>query len=328
MRPWRLETAIIRGMRRLSVCILGGSGFIGQALCARLVRLGHGVRVVSRAPLLPPGLAVLPGLELWTGNAYNRAFLRSAVAGQDVVINLVGILNEAGRDGRGFERAHVDLTRAVVAACREAHVPRLLHMSALHASDQGPSHYLRTKAAAERVVHDGCGEVGWTIFQPSVVFGPQDSFINRFASLLRLLPFLPLARANARFAPVHVEDVVSAFVLAMNDPKTIRETYQLCGPEVFTLRELVCYVRDQRGLRRWIFGIPDWAGRLQAGIMDFVPGKPLSTDNFLSLTVDSVGTHDGFARLDLDKSSLRTVVPSYLGPEQRAGRLARLRASR
>ena len=134
-------------MRRLSVCILGGSGFIGQALCARLVRLGHGVRVVSRRPLLPPGLAVLPGVELWAGNAYNRSFLRSAVAGQDVVINLVGILNEAGRDGRGFERAHVDLTRAVVAACREAHVPRLLHMSALHASDQGPSHYLRTKAA-------------------------------------------------------------------------------------------------------------------------------------------------------------------------------------
>jgi len=114
----------------------------------------------------------------------------------------------------------------------------------------------------------------------------------------------------------------------MNDPKTIRETYQLCGPEVFTLRELVCYVRGELGLRRAVFGIPDWLGRLQAAIMDFVPGKPLSTDNFLSLTVDSVGTHDGFARLALDKSSMRTVVPTYLGPEQRAGRLARLRAGR
>ncbi len=315
-------------MKRLSVCILGGSGFIGQALCARLVRLGHAVRVVSRRPVLPPGLAILPGLELWKGNPYQRSFLRAAVSGQDVVINLVGILNEAGRDGRSFERAHVDLTRAVVAACREAHVPRLLHMSALHASDQGPSHYLRTKAAAERVVRDGCGEVGWTIFQPSVVFGTHDSFINRFAGLLQVLPFLPLARANARFAPVHVEDVVSAFVLAMEDPKTISETYQLCGPEVFTLRELVCLVRDQLGLRRWVFGIPDWLGRLQAAIMDFVPGKPLSTDNYLSLTVDSVCTHDGLARLDLERSSLRTVVPTYLGQEQRAGRLARLRARR
>lgn len=315
-------------MKRLSVCILGGSGFIGQALCARLVRQGHMVRVVSRRPLLPPALAVLPGLELCAGNPYSRAFLRSAVAGQDVVINLVGILNEPGRDGRGFERAHVDLTRAVVAACREAHVPRLLHMSALHASDQGPSHYLRTKAAAERVVHDGCGEVGWTIFQPSVVFGTHDSFVNRFAGLLQLLPFLPLARASTRFAPVHVEDVVSAFVLAMNDPKTISETYQLCGPEVFTLREIVCYVRDQLGLRRWIFGIPDWLARVQAAIMDFVPGKPLSTDNYLSLTVDSVCTQDGFSRLDLERSSLRTVAPTYLGSEQRAGRLARLRARR
>ena len=315
-------------MKRFSVCIIGGSGFIGQALCARLVRLGHAVRVVSRRPTLPPGLAVLPGLELCAGNPYSRSFLRSAVAGQDVVINLVGILNESGRDGRGFERAHVDLTRAVVAACREAHVPRLLHMSALHASDQGPSHYLRTKAAAERVVHDGCGEVGWTIFQPSVVFGTHDSFVNRFAGLLQWLPFLPLARANARFAPVHVEDVVSAFVLAMHDPKTISETYQLCGPEVFTLREIVCLVRDQLGLRRWVFGIPDWLARLQAAIMDFVPGKPLSTDNYLSLTVDSVCTHDGLARLDLERSSLRSVMPGYLGAEQRAGRLARLRARR
>ena len=315
-------------MKRFSVCIIGGSGFIGQALCARLVRLGHAVRVVSRRPTLPPGLAVLPGLELCAGNPYSRSFLRSAVAGQDVVINLVGILNESGRDGRGFERAHVDLTRAVVAACREAHVPRLLHMSALHASDQGPSHYLRTKAAAERVVHDGCGEVGWTIFQPSVVFGTHDSFVNRFAGLLQWLPFLPLARANARFAPVHVEDVVSAFVLAMHDPKTISETYQLCGPEVFTLREIVCLVRDQLGLHRWVFGIPDWLARLQAAIMDFVPGKPLSTDNYLSLTVDSVCTHDGLARLDLERSSLRSVMPGYLGAEQRAGRLARLRARR
>lgn len=315
-------------MKRFSVCIIGGSGFIGQALCARLVRMGHAVRVVSRRPTLPPGLAVLPGLELCAGNPYSRSFLRSAVAGQDVVINLVGILNESGRDGRGFERAHVDLTRAVVAACREAHVPRLLHMSALHASDQGPSHYLRTKAAAERVVHDGCGEVGWTIFQPSVVFGTHDSFVNRFAGLLQWLPFLPLARANARFAPVHVEDVVSAFVLAMHDPKTISETYQLCGPEVFTLREIVCLVRDQLGLRRWVFGIPDWLARLQAAIMDFVPGKPLSTDNYLSLTVDSVCTHDGLARLDLERSSLRSVMPGYLGAEQRAGRLARLRARR
>jgi NADH dehydrogenase len=201
-------------------------------------------------------------------------------------------------------------------------------MSALHASDQGPSHYLRTKAAAERVVHDGCGEVGWTIFQPSVVFGTHDSFVNRFAGLLQWLPFLPLARANARFAPVHVEDVVSAFVLAMHDPKTISETYQLCGPEVFTLREIVCLVRDQLGLRRWVFGIPDWLARLQAAIMDFVPGKPLSTDNYLSLTVDSVCTHDGLARLDLERSSLRSVMPAYLGAEQRAGRLARLRARR
>lgn len=315
-------------MKQHSVCLVGGSGFIGQALCARLVREGHAVRVLSRRALPPPGLAVLPRLDWHRGDPYDRQFLREALTGHDVVINLVGILNEAGRDGRGFERAHVDLTRAVVAACREAHVPRLLQVSALHASDRGPSHYLRTKAAAERVIRDGCGEVGWTIFQPSVVFGPGDSFVNRFASLLRLLPLLPLARAQARFAPVYVEDVVSACLLAIDDRKTIRETYQLCGPDIYTLRELVCLVRDQLGLRRAVFGIPDWLGRLQAGLMDFVPGKPLSTDNFRSLTVDSVCDHDGFARLELPRSRLGDVMPTWLGRSQRAGRLARLRASR
>ena len=170
--------------------------------------------------------------------------------------------------------------------------------------------------------------MGWTIFQPSVVFGPGDSFVNRFASLLRLLPLLPLARAQARFAPVYVEDVVSACLLAIDDRKTIRETYQLCGPDIYTLRELVCLVRDQLGLRRAVFGIPDWLGRLQAGLMDFVPGKPLSTDNFRSLTVDSVCDHDGFARLELPRSRLGDVMPTWLGRSQRAGRLARLRASR
>ena len=160
------------------------------------------------------------------------------------------------------------------------------------------------------------------------MYGPGDSFVNRIASRLRVLPLLPLARAQARFAPVYVEDVVSACLLAIDDRKTIRETYQLCGPDIYTLRELVCLVRDQLGLRRAVFGIPDWLGRLQAGLMDFVPGKPLSTDNFRSLTVDSVCDHDGFARLELPRSRLGDVMPTWLGQSQRAGRLARLRASR
>lgn len=315
-------------MKRLSICLVGGSGFIGQALCAALIRDGHAVRVVTRGARLPPNLAVLPGIEVVRGNPYRAALLRMAFAKQDVVIHLVGILNEAGRDGSGFERAHVTLTREVVSACRAAHVPRLLHMSALHANEQGPSHYLRTKALAERVVREESGEVAWTIFQPSVVFGRGDSFINRFASLLQWLPVLPLARAEARFAPVGIDDVVAAFLRALQDPKTIHETYQLCGPEVFTLRQLVHYVGQLLGLRRWVVGLPDWAGRLQAALLDFVPGKPLSSDNFKSLTVDSVCTENGFARLNLVPAALREVVPTYLGAAQRAARLARWRQTR
>lgn len=310
-------------MRRLSFCLVGGTGFIGRHLAARLVREGHAVRILTRRRAGHPDLAVLPGLELVEGNPYHAATLVEAFRGQDVVIHLVGILNEAGRNGAGFERAHLQLTREVVAAARAAHVPRLLHMSALHASEHGPSHYLRTKALAERVVREECGDVDWTIFQPSVVFGPGDSFINRFAQLLRLLPVMPLARAGARFQPVWVDDVVAAFYRAAHDDKTVYETYQLCGPEVYTLREIVTYVRDQLGLRRLVFGIPDFIGRVQAAVMDFVPGKPLSTDNFKSLSVDSVGTENGFARLAIVPASMRAVVPGYLGGPHSVERHAR-----
>jgi uncharacterized protein YbjT (DUF2867 family) len=295
------------------VCVLGGTGFIGRALCTALATSGHAVTVITRDVTRARPLATLPGLRVAAVDAHAPAQLARVFAEHHAVVNLVGILNEHGRDGAGFRRAHTELAAGVVRACRAAGVERLLHMSSLGAdADRGPSHYLRSKGAAERAIRDDCGDVRWTIFRPSVVFGAGDSFTNRFAALLRLAPVLPLARPDARFAPVWVDDVVAAFMRALADRATAGETFELCGPRVYTFRELVTYVRDTLGLRRLIVGLPDPLSRLQAAIMDFVPGKPFSTDNYLSLTVDSVCTRNGFARLGLAPRSLETVTPGYL----------------
>jgi NADH dehydrogenase len=315
-------------MTARAICVLGGSGFVGTRLCAALAARGWRVTVPSRNPAQAPRLAVLPTVRVIAADLRAPGRLEALLAGQQAVVNLIGILNEGGRDGCGFREIHAGLARRVVAACRAAKVGRLLQMSALRAdADHGPSHYLRSKGMAERIIREESGpDLGWTIFQPSVIFGADDSFLNRFAGLLQLVPLgLPLARPGARFAPVWVDDVVAALVRALPDDATAGESYQLCGPEQYTLIELVRRVRDELGLHRAIVGLPDWAARLQAAICDFVPGKPFSTDNYRSLTVDSVCSSNGFARLGIRPQPLSTLLPRLLGPARPELRLARYR---
>jgi NADH dehydrogenase len=309
------------------ICVLGGSGFIGSALCAALARDGHTVTMLTRRAARARHLGVLPGIRVVEGDPHHRPTLVAVLPGHDVLVNLVGILNESGRDGSGFRRAHTALAAAAVDACGAAGVQRLLHMSSLGAdADRGPSHYLRSKGAAEQLIRSSGPDLRWTIFRPSVVFGDGDSFTNRFAALLRLLPVLPLARPDARFAPVWVGDVVAAFRRALDDNATVGEIFELCGPQVMGFREVVTFVRDALGLRRLIVGLPDPLSRLQATVMDFVPGKPFSTDNYLSLTIDSVCTSNGFARLGLVPHSLELIAPAYLtGERNRNTRFTRWR---
>ena len=303
-------------MAARNICVLGGSGFVGTQLCSALVREGWIVTVPTRNPDRAKHLKLLPTLALVAADVQDVEKLAALCSGQQAVVNLIGILNERGRDGRGFEQAHAALARKVVAACRRQHVPRLLHMSALNAdADRGASHYLRSKGRAERIVREECGrDVGWTIFRPSVIFGPRDSFVNRFSGLLRIIPLVfPLARPGARFQPVWVEDVVAAYMKALTDDGTAGDCYELGGPEVLTLRQIVAMTRDRLGLRRLILGMPDFASRLQAAVFDFVPGKPFSSDNYRSLTVDSVLKSDGFARLGIRPQPLGAVFPHYAG---------------
>lgn len=302
-------------MAARSICVLGGSGFVGTHLCAALARDGWSVTVPTRDPARARHLAPIPSLRLVAADVHDAAALAPLVAGRSAVVNLVGILNERGRSGTGFDRVHVELVRKLVDACRRGRVERLVHLSSLNAdADHGPSHYLRSKGRGERVVRDECGDdVAWTILQPSVIFGPGDDFVNRFARLLRAIPLaLPLARPDARFAPVWVGDVVAAARRALGDDGVSLETYELCGPERLSLREIVCRVRDHLHLTRAVIGIPDLAARLQAAVCDFVPGKPFSTDNYRSLLVDSVCRVNGLARLGIRPQPLDAILPAYL----------------
>lgn len=314
-------------MKLLSICILGGTGFLGTRLVARLIKDGHQVTVLSRDREQHKHLLVLPGLTLENCDVYEEAQLSERFRGQDVVVNLIGILNERGFGGKGFRRAHVELTRGVLQAARSAGVTRLLHVSALKAAVDAPSHYLRTKGEAERLIREQNG-LDWTIFQPSVMFGPGDSFLNRFASLLASIPLVfPLAKPNARLQPVFVDDVIDALVRCLHGGASRRQTYQLGGPQVYSLREIVGLVASITGEHRWIIGLPDFLGRLQALVMDFVPGRPFSSDNFRSLTVDSVCSANGFAQLELQPHSMVACARQYLGALEDNARLSHDRAA-
>jgi NADH dehydrogenase len=308
----------------LHIVVLGGTGFVGRRLVPRLLSDGHRVTVLSRNPAAHADRLLAPGAGIREVDVYDPAALRDAVAGADAAVNLVGILNESGDDGRGFHRAHVTLCEQLIAACRDGGPGRLLQMSALNAG-RGRSHYLASRGACEAAVK--ASGLRWTLFEPSVIFGPGDGLFARFGALLRLTPVLPLACANARFAPVYVGDVAEAFARALCERHAVGEVYELYGPEVFTLREIVKLTARQLGLRRLVLPLPDLVARIQALACDFVPGKPFSSDNYRSLQTDSVGGIDGLHRLGIAPTRVSAVLADILGAaDDREHRYSRFRA--
>jgi uncharacterized protein YbjT (DUF2867 family) len=293
-------------MNAQRIVILGGTGFIGTALAARLVADGHTLVVLSRGGHARPGSQ--DGVSVVQADVYDPLALRKHVTGADAVINLVGILNERGRDT--FERVHVGLTTAVIEACRDVGVRRLHQMSSLKAG-QGESNYLRTRGAAEARVRDS--GLDWTIYEPSTVFGPGDGLVTRFDALLRVAPAMPLPRPYAKITPVYVGDVVEAIARCVADPAiSVGQVFELYGPEVWQLIDLVRAIRDARGRHRAVLAMPDSLGRLQAAFAQFAPGKPFTPDNFATLLTDSVGTVDGLARLGIVPQSLSAWLPRLL----------------
>lgn len=295
--------------------IIGGSGFIGSVICQQLVADGWHVRIPTRRRDHARHLWLLPTVEVVEANIFDPAALRDLLADQDVLINLVGVLHSPSGHpyGPAFAKAHVELPKRLAAACAASGVRRVIHISALHAHANGPSEYLRSKAAGEAVWQDAAQQHGLavTLFRPSVVFGPQDNFLNMFAQLTRLFPLIPLAGASARFQPVYVGDIARAIRHALATPDSHGQCYELAGPDVFTLGELVQRVGYWTRHPVGILPLPYWAGWLQAAAMECLPVPLMSRDNLRSMQVDSVAS--GVAQpFGLTPTSLSSIAPYYL----------------
>jgi uncharacterized protein YbjT (DUF2867 family) len=294
----------------MRIVLLGATGFIGHHLLPVLSAAGHECVVLCRYRPACRELTLIPELELRPGNIHDIEFLVAQFEGADAVVNLTGILNQSGGKNKSFQAVHVDLVTNVIAACQQAGVKRLMQMSALNAG-KGNSQYLATKGQAEDLIEQAQA-LESTIIQPSVIFGDGDSFLNRFATLLKIMPVFPLACPAARLQPVWVGDVVAAMAAALDNQDYAGKKLVLVGPTEYSLKQLVELTACLSGLNRKIIGLPDGLSRLQARLMDFVPGKPFSTDNYRSLQIDSVSEENALWRFGIQPRSIEAVAGEYL----------------
>ena len=296
-------------MTQRHVVILGGTGFVGRHLVARLLQGGDRVTVLSRGTDAAKRRLKPQGASLIEGDVANADFLAAVLDDADAVVNLVGILNEKGDRGDGFERVFVGITDALIDAMKRMGVRRLLQMSALNAG-RGESHYLQSRGRAEQRIR--ASGLDWTLFRPSVIAGPGDSLFCRFDGLLKFAPVLPIGRADARFQPVWVGDVVDAYAKALDEPRCVGQAYDLIGPDVLTLRQIVKLAARGHGRHRMVIGLPAFLGKLQAEVGEWLPGKPISRDNWRALQLDSVSLEDGLRRLGLTPTAVEPHVAEVL----------------
>jgi uncharacterized protein YbjT (DUF2867 family) len=303
------------------VLVLGATGFVGRSVCAELSARGIALRVLTRDAVKARPLQVLPSIEIVAGSAHDDTSLANALDGVDAVVNLVGILHQSRREP--FERVHVELPRRIARACRQRGVPRLVHMSALHAGRDGPSEYLRSRGRGEDAIREEGAGLAVTIFKPSVIFGLDDSFLNLFAGLVKPLPVVPLAGARTRFQPVWVEDVALAVAVSLAEARTFGRSFDLCGPGTYTLAEIVRFVAGLQGRRRLVVPLPGWAATAQAFVLEHLPGPVMTRDNLASMKIDSVCGCPFPEVLGFAPAAMEAVVPEYMAAAGLRGRYAR-----
>ncbi|KCB25941.1 complex I NDUFA9 subunit family protein [Bordetella hinzii] len=302
----------------MRILVMGGTGFIGRRVAARLARAGHRVRVPTRRLAHGRELLVLPTVTVLERDVHDDAVLDALLRDCEAVVNLVGILHGGrGRPyGGGFARAHVELPRRLAQACLRQGVRRLVHVSALGADSNGPSMYARSKGDGEAAIREAYAQAahpGWTILRPSVVFGPEDNFTNLFARLARWLPVLMVPGARSRVQPVYVGDVAQVISTVLRDPEAAGACHELAGPEIYTLAELAGRCALWSGHPRPVMGLPGALARLQAAVLECLPGEPLiSRDNLDSLSRDNIASGPLDPALRLVPTALEAVAPAYL----------------
>lgn len=312
-------------MQFREICVLGGSGFVGSAIVAKLDAAGYSVKVLTRHRDRAKHLSLLPNVKLVECNILDNQALSTALKGADAVINLIGVLHQSRRSS--FSTMHQQLPAQLAAICIDLGIKRLLHMSSLQAAEQAPSQYLRSKAAGEAALNALKDKLSITIFRPSVIFGAGDSFINLFATLIKCLPVVLLAKPNAKFQPVWVEDVASCFVNSLANTETYGKTYELAGPKVYTFRQLVMAVMNVVGKQRPIVGLGDALSYAQAFMMELLPVKLMSRDNVRSMEVDSVSASSFPTVFGITPTPLEAVIPEYLVDKTARGAYDRFRQS-
>jgi NADH dehydrogenase len=293
--------------------VFGGSGFIGRYVVKRLAAAGYTVRVAVRDPeaaLFLKPMGTIGQVVPLAAAINNGPAVARAVAGAEFVVNLVGILAE--RRGGDFGRVQAEGARAVAAAATEAGVKRLVQVSAIGADPASASLYARSKGQGEQLVRAAFPAA--TILRPSIVFGPEDQFFNRFARIAALSPFMPVIAGSTKFQPVYVGDVADAVMAALTRPETTGRIYELGGPRVYTFRELLAWILTETRRRRVLIEVPLWAAGLQARVLEKLPGKLLTRDQLLLLTQDNiVGTGVlSLAELGIRPAPIDLVVPQYL----------------
>jgi uncharacterized protein YbjT (DUF2867 family) len=294
------------------VLVLGGTGFIGRHVVARLAAAGQPVTVLARRRASARHLILLPTVDVVEGDCMDRATLQRVAVPAVAVVNLVGILHERGANT--FARVHVELARLLVDACKAAGVRRVVHMSAVGADAKGgASRYMRSKGEGEAIVEQS--GLDWTVLRPSIVFGREDRFLNLFARLARALPILAVGSADARFQPIYVRDLAACVEHVLGDDATIGQRYSLCGPKAYTLRELVTYAGEVSGHRRPVWGLGPAAARLQALALELLPGTLMSRDNLASMTRDNVCEGPFPSLFGFAPTALEAVAPTYLAPD-------------
>ncbi len=298
---------------RTVATVFGGSGFVGRYVVQRLARRGFIVRVAVRDPVaagfLKPMGAVGQIVPLF-GPITDEGHVHRALDGAAWAVNLVGILAERRRGD--FDRVHGEGAGRIARIATAAGVARLVHLSAIGADPASPSAYGRSKAAGEIAVRQAFPDA--TILRPSVVFGPEDAFFNRFAGMARLLPVMPVISGTTRFQPIYVGDVADATLAALDRSDAAGAIFELGGPDVRSFRELMEAVLTWTDRRRKLINVPMGLARLQASLGELVPGKPFTRDQLRMLTRDAVVSAGmpGLAELGIMPTPMDLVVPDYL----------------
>ncbi|MEE9331497.1 MAG: complex I NDUFA9 subunit family protein [Methylophilaceae bacterium] len=292
------------------VCVVGGAGFVGSSIVSKLDAAGYQVKVLTRHRERAKHLILLPNVQVKTCDIHNDEALTRCLHGSDAVINLVGILHQ--NRNNTFESVHHQLPKRLVEICDGLGVSRFIHMSALGSSEQAPSQYLRSKAHGEVALSLFRGGVNITTFKPSVIFGRGDRFLNLFASLIKFLPVIFLAKPEAKFQPIWVEDVASIFVNSLQNTETFAKSFNLAGPHDYSLRELVQKTMQILGKKRLIIGLNDQLSYLQAWLMELLPIKLMTRDNVRSMEVDSIMKGAMAKEITCALMPLEAVMPEYI----------------